>query len=59
MLVHFTRQNGDKMFINPDHVWALIPNAEAQETIIKSAAGETIIVKGAIDEVARDLNQFS
>lgn len=60
MLVHFTRQNGEKMFVNPAHVWALIPNSgEADETIIKSAAGETIIVKGPIDEVARNLNQFS
>lgn len=59
MLVHFTRQNGDKMFINPQHVWALIPNSEHEETIIKSQAGETIVVKGSIDEVARELNQFS
>jgi uncharacterized protein YlzI (FlbEa/FlbD family) len=59
MLVHFTRQNGDKLFINPLHVWALVPNSNADETLVKSAAGETIIVKGAIDEVARNLNQFS
>lgn len=59
MLVHFERQNGDKMFINPAHVWALIPNGAADETIIKTADGETIIVKGAIDAVARNLNQFS
>jgi uncharacterized protein YlzI (FlbEa/FlbD family) len=59
MLVHFTRQNGDKLFINPENVWALIPNSEPDETIVKSAAGETIIVKGSVDEVARNLNQFS
>jgi uncharacterized protein YlzI (FlbEa/FlbD family) len=59
MLVHFTRQNGDKMFVNPRHVWALIPNGEPEETIIKTADGETIIVKGTIDQVARDLNQFA
>jgi len=59
MFVHFERQSGDKIFINPAHVWALMPNDEKKETLIKSAAGETVVVKGQIDDVAKQLNQFS